>query len=179
MPVLSGLLLTVCGCSAPSQSPWSTMSVTGHLPDLRFSLMNDLGKPVTAADFRGNRGLLYFGYTGCGLQCPLTLARLVQLSKDEPDVRVVFVTVTPALDRPQILHAYLGQFATGLTGLTGPTNNVEALARRYRAAFPAGSGPNLPHSNIVYVFDKTGRARLLIRPEDSDQAIRHDLRLLE
>ncbi|MGZ3305052.1 MAG: SCO family protein [Asticcacaulis sp.] len=155
------------------------MSVTGHLPDLRFSLLNDLGQPVTAADFHGKRVMLYFGYTGCGAQCPLTLAQLVELSKDEPDVRVVFVTVTPALDRPQILHAYLRQFGANLTGLTGPTNGIEALARRYRAAFPAGSGPNLPHSNIVYVFDKAGRARLLIRPTDSDPAIRHDLGRLE
>lgn len=179
MSSLSAEILLTAGCSAPSHETWATTPISAHLPDLHFSLRNDLDAPVTEADYRGNRVLLYFGYTGCGTQCPVTLARLGRLSKGEKRIRVLFVTVTPALDQPNILHAYLGQYGSDLRGLTGSTSDVETLARRYRVAFPAGSGPNLPHSNLVYVFDQAGHARFLIRPDDSDRAILHDLSRLE
>jgi len=170
-------LATACGQELPQR--FQAPDITGHLPDLHFSLRNDLGGPVTESDYRGDTVLLYFGYTGCGTQCPLTLARLAHLSKDERHMRVLFVTVTPVLDRPDVLHAYLGNYGSGLVGLTGSDSDIDALARRYRAALPIGSGPDLPHSNLVYVFDKAGRARLLVRPTESDQAIRRDLELIQ
>jgi len=167
------------GCIGQPSESWATTNISGHLPDLHFSLVNDLGVPVTEANLRDKKVLLYFGYTGCGLQCPLILAHLARLAEREKGTQVVFVTVTPVLDPPPVLHAYLSQFGSGLVGLTGPTPDLENLARQYRVAFPVGSGPDLPHGNLVYVFDGEGKARLLVRLDDSDQAIRHDLSQIE
>lgn len=149
--------------------------VRGHLPDLRFRLTDDRGRPVTEAAWRGKTTLVYFGYSGCGAECPVTLARLAALSRRvSPSPHVLFVTVTPDIDRPAVLHAYLGRFGPdGMSGLTGA--DARRLARDLRAAWPQPGGPE--HSDLVYVFDGGGHARFLITPDGSDtaaiQAIEH------
>jgi protein SCO1 len=172
-------------CSHPAQ-PWQLTNVTGHLPDLDFSLTADSGKPITGADLRGNTALVYFGYTHCPDVCPETMARLMQvitkLGADAQHVRILFISVDPARDTPQVLHTYLSAFdAQHALGPTGADAQIESLAKRYRVSYqmekrdPDGSY-EVTHSSAVYVFDAQGRARLLATDKDSPDAIAHDVR---
>lgn len=140
--------------------------VRGHLPDLRFHLTDDQGRAVSAQTYRGQTTLVYFGYTGCGAECPVTLARLAALTRRvKPAPHVLFVSVTPQIDQPVVLHAYLGRFDPAhMSGLTGKAG--EGLARDLRAAWPQPGGGG--HGNLVYVFDGQGRARFLITPQATD-----------
>ena len=103
----------LAGCTH-KEAPWHLTNVTGHLPDLDFSLIGDDGKPITGETFKGDTALVYFGYTHCPDVCPETMARLMQvLAKLGPDaqkVRILFITVDPARDTPQALHDYVGAF---------------------------------------------------------------------
>jgi protein SCO1 len=174
------------GCS-PSGAPWQLTNVTGHLPDLKFSLTGDDGKPVDASAFRGETTLVYFGYTHCPDVCPETMARLMQVlaklgEKEARHVRILFISVDPARDTPQALHDYVGAFdAQHARGLTGTDRQIESLAKRYRVAYqmekrdPNGSY-EVTHSSAVYIFDAQGQARLLATSSDSPDAIAHDLR---
>ena len=64
-----------------------------------FSLVDEEGKPVTDADFRGRYMLVYFGFTFCPDVCPATLSKinkaLDRLGDDADKVSVVMVTVDP------------------------------------------------------------------------------------
>jgi protein SCO1 len=174
------------GCS-PSGAPWQLTNVTGHLPDLRFSLTGDDGKPIDASAFRGETTLVYFGYTHCPDVCPETMARLMQVlaklgEKQAQHVRILFISVDPARDTPQAMHDYVGAFdAQHARGLTGTDRQIESIAKRYRVAYqmekldPNGSY-EVTHSSAVYIFDAQGRARLLATSGDSPDAIAHDLR---
>lgn len=175
----------LAGCSHDS-TPWQLTNVTGHLPDLQFSLTGDDGKPVTGDTFKGRAALLYFGYTHCPDVCPETMGRLMQvidrLGPDAQQVRILFVTVDPARDSAQALHDYVGAFdAKHAYGLTGSDAEIEGLAKRYRVAYqmekhdPKGNY-EVTHSSAVYVFDKAGHARLLATDHDSPDVIAHDLR---
>ncbi|MBN3855459.1 SCO family protein [Paraburkholderia sp. Ac-20340] len=172
-------------CSQPA-APWQLTNVSGHLPDLEFTLTANNGQPMRAADLHGNTTLVYFGYTHCPDVCPETMARLMQvLAKLGPDaqhVRILFISVDPVRDTPQALHAYVGAFdAQHALGLTGSDAQVESLAKRYRVAYqmekrdPDGSY-EVTHSSAVYVFDAQGRARLLATDKDTPDAIAHDVR---
>lgn len=169
---------------APRSTPYLLADISGHLPDLRFSLVDDTGRKVKAEDYRGKAILLYFGFAGCSTQCPLTLARLArllsQLGSDEGRVRVLFVTVNPENDTPSALRSYLSHFGPrAITGLTGSAGEIGQLAQRLRAAYrPDVTGNDIPHSNILYIFDAQGQARLLAAPKDDDKKILHDLRQL-
>ncbi|CAB3753535.1 hypothetical protein LMG29542_02050 [Paraburkholderia humisilvae] len=161
-------------------------NVTGHLPDLEFSLTGDDGKPITAGTFKGDTTLVYFGYTHCPDVCPETMARLMQvlgkLGPDAQQVRILFVSVDPARDTPQALHDYVGAFdAQHARGLTGSDGQIEALAQRYRVAYQMEKrDPNgnydVTHSSAVYIFDAQGHARLLATDQDTPDQIAQDLR---
>ena len=154
------------------KTKWHEQDISGALPTLSFNMTDAMtGKPVTAADFRGKVVLLYFGYTQCPDFCPTTLTNLAdilqKLSAHSDDVRVLFVTVDPNRDSLPVLKQYAVAFASQVIGLRGTPDELAALARRYRVAYsvtPARDGHpyEVTHSSIVYVFDQSGEARLLV-----------------
>src|SRR5580704_3070116 len=79
-----------------------------------FSLVNQDGKPITQANFLGKPTAYFFGYTNCPDACPTTLTdmtdRLKALGADGDKFNVVFVTVDPERDTPQLLKTYLESF---------------------------------------------------------------------
>jgi protein SCO1/2 len=183
--LITGLLLAGCHHSTPL--PFRLTNISGHMPALEFSLTDDQGKPVTAADYRGKIVLVYFGYTHCPDVCPLTMAHLhvvmQRLGKLADDSRILFVTVDPTRDTPAVLHDYVKAFDPHATGLTGNAHAIEALVKRYRSAFtrePATSDGNyeVSHSSAIYVFDRAGNPRVLYTPANSQDDLVHDLHLL-
>ncbi|MDE2154706.1 MAG: SCO family protein [Xanthomonadaceae bacterium] len=180
-----GLLLG--GCQRVQPLPFRLTNITGHMPTLAFTLTDDQGKTVSAADYRGKVVLLYFGYTHCPDVCPLTLAHLhvvmQRLGKLADGARILFVSVDPARDTPAVLHAYVNAFDPRAVGLTGPASDIEALVKRYRASFtrePSTGDGNyeVSHSSAIYVFDRDGNPRVLATPADSQDELVHDLHLL-
>jgi len=174
------------GCTQQHGEPWHLTDVSGHLPDLDFTLTGDNGQPLSASTLKGSTSLVYFGYTHCPDVCPETMGRLMQvLGKLGPDankVRILFVTVDPARDTPKALHDYVGAFdAQHAHGLTGSDAQIEQLAKDYRVAYQMEKrDPNgnyeVTHSSAVYIFDAQNRARLLATDHDTPDVIADDLR---
>jgi protein SCO1 len=179
--------LCLGGCQRPAPLPFKLTDISGHMPVLEFTLTDDQGKTVTAANYRGKVVLLYFGYTHCPDVCPLTLAHLhvvmQHLGKLADGARILFVSVDPGRDTPAVLHAYVNAFDTRTVGLTGSPGAIEALVKRYRSSFtrePASSDGSyeVSHSSAIYVFDRDGNPRVLSTPADSQDDLVHDLHLL-
>ncbi len=166
------ILFTLAACS-DSNVKWSLYDISGHLPNLRFSLQGAGGKTVTEKDFAGQTVFIFFGYASCPDICPATMAQLTevvnQLGDRAKDVKIVFISVDPHRDTPDILQAYVKAFSSSAIGLTGNENQVAELARRYRVAYqiekpkPGDSTEvyDVTHSRGVFIFDRFGRARLL------------------
>jgi protein SCO1 len=180
MMLCVAITLLLNGCDTEKQ--WQLHEITGHLPDLRFSLMSDTGQPVTDKTYQGYLVLLFFGFTSCQAECPATLFRLTKivrrLEEKAHRTRILFVTLDPGRDTLQVLHRYVTAFDAGHTvGLTGNEGEIENLAKRYRAAFrPRESDSDeISHSTAVYVFDPQGHARFLITPEDAIETVTKDL----
>lgn len=183
--VALGALGALTGCTH-KEAPWHLTNVSGHLPDLDFSLVRDDGQPVTGESFKGETSLVYFGYTHCPDVCPETMARLMQviakLGPDAQKVHILFITVDPARDTPKALHDYVDAFdAQHAVGLTGSDAQIETLARQYRVAYQMekrdpGGNYEVTHSSAVYVFDAQGHARLLATDHDTPDAFAADLR---
>jgi protein SCO1/2 len=134
------------------------------------------GKQVTAADYRGHVVMLYFGYTYCPDICPTTLANIASvlqgMGSQARDVSVLFVTVDPNRDTLPVLASFVKSFAPEIQGLRGTPDQLARLARRYRVAYSVTPGTKdqpyeVSHSSALYVFDATGKARLLIPSLDT------------
>jgi protein SCO1/2 len=177
------LMLALISCNPEKQ--WQLHEITGHLPDLHFSLLSDSGQPVTDQTYHGYLVMLFFGFTNCQTECPTTLFRLTNIVRrigaNADRTRILFVTLDPGHDTPEVLHRYLSSFDTGhAVGLTGNEGAIEDLAKRYRVAFrpkKSDSG-DIVHSTAVYVFDPQGHARLLVTPDDAIETVADDLRHL-
>lgn len=184
LPACVAVLLAACA----SQPKWQLDDVQGHLPDLKFQMTNDLGQPVTAANYRGKVVLLYFGYTHCPDVCPLTLVHLhtvlQKMGKQANDVQVLFVTVDPARDTVPVLHQYVTAFDPRIVGLTGTQNEIAQLTKRYRAFYQREPSKTptadylVTHSSAIYIFGREGHARLLATPGSTNDEILHDLKIL-
>ncbi len=176
---LAGAALATASLAGCSTSKWHAIDVSGSLRPLAFAMTRASdGKLVTEADYRGKVVLLYFGYTFCPDLCPTTLSNvaeiLTRLGPAAQQVRMLFVTVDPNRDTPQVLARYVKNFAPQIEGLRGTPDQLAALARRYRVAYsvtPAhGDQPyEVTHGAAVYVFDATGAARLIVASLDSQK----------
>lgn len=187
LAMLAGASLALVACTR-DDGPWKLANISGHLPDLNFSLVADNGKPAFGTLFKGYTTLVFFGYTHCPDVCPETMVKLMQvltkLDKSARNVRILFISVDPHRDTPQTLHSYVQAFdSEHIVGLTGSEKQIAHLARRYRVAYqaekPEGNDSyEVMHGAAIYVFDRHGRARLLATANDSPDAIAHDLKYL-
>jgi protein SCO1/2 len=173
------VLTLASGCGPVTRA--DATNIAGVMPPLSFSLVraNDSAR-VGAGDYRGKTVLLYFGYTHCPDQCPTTLANVAaalrQLGPAAKDVRVLFVSVDPARDKVPLLRSYVAAFAPQIDGLTGSDNAIAVFARRYRVLYSvAPATPGRPyqvmHSDSLFVFDRTGRARYVLTSTENTASL--------
>ena len=155
-----GLLLAACAHQFSGVAP----NPIGPAPD--FALTDETGQPFQLSDLRGKWILLAYGYTHCPDVCPLTLSHLRDVKKtvdpDGDEVQVVFVTIDPERDTPDIMHKYVGHFdklfPQKFKGLSGTPAEIAAAAQPYRVKYEkketgSADGYSMNHTAEVYLID--------------------------
>ena len=144
-----------------------------------FQLTDFNGKPFALSEVRGNPAILYFGYTNCPDECPLTMAHLKvaldMLGEQAPKVRVIMITTDPGRDTAEAMREFLGKFDQGFVGLVGTPEQLASVWNEYGVAVENGGET---HSNYVYVLDTAGRLRETFLPDSLPADEAADLRLL-
>jgi protein SCO1/2 len=131
-----------------------------------FALTDENGQPFELSDLRGKWILLAYGYTHCPDVCPLTLSHLRDVKKaidpNGEEVQVVFVTIDPERDTPDIMHKYVGhfdkQFPQKFKGLSGTPDEIAAAAKPYNVKYEkketgSADGYSMAHTAEVYLID--------------------------
>lgn len=184
---VGALIMTIALAACGHGPPYALKNIRGLVSPLEFHLTDQDGQPVTAADYRRNVVLLYFGYTECPDQCPTTLTTLAnalhELGPQASRVRVLFVSVDPRRDTTAVLKRYVGNFGPQFVGLSGDQAELTTLSKRYRIAYhyekPDRYGNyEVDHSSAVFVFDGKGRARLLALSDNTARQVASDLHRL-
>jgi protein SCO1 len=176
----------LASCS-PEAPKFRSTDITGADFGKELALTGHDGKPRTLADFRGKVVVLFFGYTHCPDICPTTLADMAavmkQLGADASRVQVLFVTLDPERDSPDILASYVPAFDSTFLGLTGDAAATQRAAKEFKIFFERrpGGAPgvySVDHSAQSYVLDSNGRLRLFVRQDRLAQDLAEDLRVL-
>lgn len=163
-----------------------TVSVPAGVPiGGPFQLTDDKGDSVTDVSYRGRWMLVFFGYTNCPDECPLTLQKMATTLHDlgplADRIAPLFITIDPVHDRPERLASYLENFDTRINGLTGNGEQIAAVAKAYRVYYEPGrneeSGADLvSHSTFLYLMDPGGKLNALfsqdVTPEKLTAALR-------
>lgn len=131
-----------------------------------FQLVDQRGRSVTEADFKGRVQMIYFGYSFCPDVCPTALVAMSEAldllsAQDRADVVPIFITVDPARDTVERMADYVANFAPEMVGLTGSQAQIDLVMRRFRVFAKLGQGQDgvysVEHSSVIYIMDRKGR----------------------
>ncbi|MCP4433410.1 MAG: SCO family protein [Gammaproteobacteria bacterium] len=106
-----------------------------------FELIDQNNNKLIQTDFQGKWHLVFFGYTHCPDICPSSLQTMADIVKliDDKDVtkslQIVFISVDPDRDSPEILKPYVEYFNPNFIGATASANNLERLTASIGIAY--------------------------------------------
>ena len=184
---LSVALLAACGGGGDASPKFNATDVSGADWGRELNLTDHNGKPRTLADFKGKVVILFFGFTQCPDICPTTLgasaAALNLLGSDADKVQVLFVTLDPARDTPEVLAKYAPAFNPSFLGLYGTTEATAAAAKEFKVFFQKAPGATpdsytIDHTAASYAIDPQGRLRLYIKHGETPEQMAADIKLL-
>ncbi|MCK6455257.1 MAG: SCO family protein [Phycisphaerae bacterium] len=163
------LLLIAAGCNSRDAAP---LPVIAEVPD--FSLVNELGRPITRGDLRGRIWVADFIFTHCAGPCPRMSAQMERIQagvRSYDDVRLVSFSVDPERDSPPVLREYGARYhalPATWTFVTGDRRTIHRLAIdgfKLSVEDETASSPIL-HSTRFMLVDRVGRIRGAYDGED-------------
>lgn len=157
----------------PSRERVRVMRAGDPLPDATFVDQN--GRVVRTADWRGKTAVISFVYTRCPLAkvCPAISGKFAYLQHkiDPAKTHLAVVTLDPVFDSPSVMQRYGTKFeadATRWSLLTGEDHAVKGLLDSL-AISPLQDGPgDFIHDEALVLVDPRGIIKEVIPSPDWD-----------
>lgn len=134
--LVAGLLLAACQKAESPQEKFFAADISDAPWDKDFQLTDHHGQPRSLADFRGKAVVMFFGYTHCPDMCPMALHKfsgvMEKLGKDASQVQVLFVTLDPKRDTPEVLAKYTPAFHPTFLGMYADEKTTEGIAKEFK-----------------------------------------------
>jgi protein SCO1/2 len=128
--------------------------ISPPLAAAEIHLVDASGRRFRLSGLHGEPSLIYFGYTNCPDECPLTMAHMKlavdMLGKDAAKVRVIMISTDAVRDTPEALREFLAKFDSAFIGLTGTAAELGKVWKDYGVTVENGGET---HSNFVSVID--------------------------
>jgi len=135
----------------------------------------------------GKWNLMFFGFTNCPDVCPTTLSEMNNVvsripAKLRDEVKVYFVSVDPARDKPESLAAYMSYFNPDFTAATADLDKLKILtsalgvSHKIKKKSEGDLAYTVDHSGYVVLIDPNVQyAGLFFSDRDSVEAVARDL----
>ena len=149
----------------------TVLPVASPLPAI--DLVDHTGAPFTHENLASRWSYLFFGYTLCPDVCQpavLVMSQLSELLSEQPKSRrpqVVFISIDPERDTPEVLKEYISRFEAPMIGVTGKLTHLKALTdplgiffQRSPEPFPDGYY-KMDHTMSILLIDPEGRLRAI------------------
>ncbi|ASK28518.1 SCO family protein [Neisseria chenwenguii] len=154
-----------------------------------FAMTDGDGKEFKLSNMKGKVVILSFGYTHCPDVCPTELLTqadtLKQLGDKAKDVKVVFASVDPERDTPELVGKYVKQFNPDFIGLSVTEGqSLPVIKQQYRvvsAKINADKDPKnylVDHTAGSYVIDKDGEVAFFEPYGSAPENIAADIKTL-
>ncbi|HYB51666.1 MAG TPA: SCO family protein [Burkholderiaceae bacterium] len=195
--VFAGVLLVAIGALAvwrfwPSTSAGPTLPAGQSLDVAQLEALAPLppfaleraGTVLTPAELRGRWAFFFFGYTNCPDACPATLGVLSHVQEalraqgiEAP--RIVFVSLDPQRDTPELLARYTEAFGADTIGATGSDAALQPLVSFFGIAFERKDQVDkvnytVDHTTNFFLVTPDGRWLATFAPADDAEAVLDD-----
>ena len=158
-------------------------------PAPEFTLTSQDNAQVALTDLRGKVVAVTFIYTFCVDTCPV-LTPMMSFIQDQlgadfgAKIAFVSITVDPERDTPEVLKEYAQAFGANLAGwsfLTGPSDAIRDVTRRYGVFASKSTDGNVDHTFLTSIVDRRGilRVQYIGARFDPDEFRRDLLSLLQ
>jgi protein SCO1 len=181
------LALTACEKPQSPKVPFANTDITGLDYAKGFTLTDHNRKPRTLADFKGKVVVVFFGYTQCPDVCPTTLSELAGIKKalgsEAERLQVIFITLDPQRDTPELMAGFVPAFDSSFLGLWGEQAVIDKVAKDFKVfaqKVPSNDSKSytIDHTAGSYVFDDQGHIRLFVRHGQGVDGLQKDLQRL-
>lgn len=187
LSVITLAILVVIVVTLIQQQRTATQSLQGTdlgmRPARNFTLTDQYGKTVSLSDFKGKPVVLTFLYTHCPDVCPLTAEYLhqtmEQLGNDAAKVGVLAVSTDPARDDVAAALTFSKQhrMESYWHYLVGSKSALAPIWSDY-SIYAQIQQSQVMHNSAIYIIDKQGRERALLRQDFQPQQVTQDLQIL-
>lgn len=181
IPLLAAaMLLAGCGALAPAADhedaevppayQGTVLNPPVELSDFTLPSSRD-GASLSLSELRGSPTLIFFGYTFCPDVCPLTLSEMkkvkAELGADGERLNVLFISVDPERDTPEVLARYVGGFDPSFIGLQGDEATLRRIGKEFGLFYQKHTAEGtsaaylVDHSSATYLVDAQGRMRVV------------------
>lgn len=181
----AAVVAVLSACSAPEPPKFHAANMTGVEYGQDFRMLDVDGRERTLADFRGKVVMVFFGFMQCPDVCPTALSRAVAvrelLGDDADGMQLLFITVDPERDTPEVMRDYLAAFDPSFVGLRESPERTREIADSFFVIYnkvPTGDSYTMDHSATSFVFDPAGRLRLAVSHNMPPELIAEDIRTL-
>jgi len=183
------VVLLAAACSTSGSVPGRFQGA--ELPDPQSKpplvLTDTDGEPFDLqAETESEVTILFFGYTSCPDVCPLQMANLAGALEQNRSLNahVVFVSVDPAVDTPDVIREWLDRYDVHFDGLTGTPEELraaqeDALLPVATAATVEDNGTRtVGHAAQAIGFGRDGKAYVYWPSGTRQSTFAHDLSVL-
>ena len=130
-----------------------------------FQLVDHNNQSLGNSRLSGKWSLMFFGYTNCPDICPTSLQTLGDMMNAINDsdvlnsIQVIFVSVDPERDSPEILKPYVQYFNEAFIGATAPLTELNRLTTAIGIAHSrdksseAASNYDVSHSSAIILIN--------------------------
>ena len=158
-------------------------------PIKEFQLTDDNGQPFKRQRLRNKWTFIYYGYTNCPDVCPMTTSLLntvYESLKQHPDIQsntqVIFISVDPVRDTPQMLHSYITYFNKTFGAAVGSEEQLDKLTLQMNAKHQLLYSEHyvthekrirVMHDSAIYLIDPQARLYAVFTPPHSPELVRN------
>jgi protein SCO1/2 len=154
---------------------------------INFQLTDNKGKEYTKANLSGHWTLMFFGFTNCGMVCPVTMAELNSMYKilqhklpDKQLPEVVMVSVDPERDTVERMDDFVNAFNPHFIGARAEMPQIATLENAlHLAAVKMQVGDKkeqytINHSAEIMVFNPQGQLQAFLSYPHKAQRMAED-----
>lgn len=128
-----------------------------RIPDVRVYDQNGQALNFYTDLIKGRNVAINFIFTTCTNVCPVLTATFrrvqVELEKSQSEIKLISISVDPAVDTPERLREFANKFKAGpgWTFVTGEKADIDSLLQR----LGAGAGNKNDHTSMILVGNET------------------------
>jgi len=134
-----------------------------------FTLVDQYGDAFTQERLQGQWTFVLFGDTHCGQPCTEALSSLVAMdqriarAKAIKTTQVLFVSLDPQRDTPEVLRRYLTAFDDHFIGVSGSLQTLKGLTEELGASVPVSGVDKTRYAGSLVLIgpDRVVRVELL------------------